>query len=64
MALEERRAELLRGYQIVSHPSMPTLRVLRLDTANENWFCVVTREVLLKLIEELQKHADKMEPTH
>ena len=61
MALEQLKAEMLRGYMFFHHPDTPTLGVLRLDTENERHFVLVTKKALRLLSEELAKHADELE---
>ena len=59
---DEQTAELLRGYKIFDPPDMPTLRVLRLDTEHSNWFCLVSREILVQFANEMATQAQKIEP--
>jgi len=40
------------------HPDMPTLGILRLDTESGPWFCMVTKQILQMLSEELAKKAE------
>ena len=62
MVAEDIHAELLRGYKIFDFPEDATLVALRLDTENQQWFCLVSREILLKLSDALAEEADKLEP--
>lgn len=62
MAQEKQiKAEALRGYKFFPHPNSATLGVLRLDTENEQHWFLVNRETLLKLSDELQKHATDLQ---
>lgn len=64
MTEERLKAELLRGYKIFPLPNSPTLRVLRLDTENEQHWVLVTKEILQMLSDELAKQAEKMSATN
>jgi len=61
MALEQQKAELLRGYKIFPVLHDPTLRVLRLDTENEQHWVLVTKQILQMLSDELASQAAKIE---
>jgi hypothetical protein len=62
MVTEQRQAALLQGCAILEHPDMPTLRVLRFDTVNEeHWFCLATKEILEELADECLKKAQDMD---
>lgn len=62
MAEEEFSAVALRGYHFYPHPTSKTLGVLRFDTEPGPQFYLVTRKILVLLIESLQKHVDDIAP--
>ncbi len=61
MKLENVTANALRAYRFFPHPTSSTVGILRLDTANEQAWFLVTRKVLLMLSDISKQHADELD---
>lgn len=60
MALEQQKAEMLRGYQFFRHPEQLAVGILRLDTENEQHWLMMTKKSLEELSAACAKHADEL----